>query len=25
LVWDEVPEPDLTPYANEIMTIMGAY
>jgi hypothetical protein len=25
LVWAEVPAPDLTPYANEIMTIMGAY
>ena len=25
LVWDEVPAPDLTQYANEIMTIMGAY
>jgi hypothetical protein len=25
LVWDDVPAPDLTPYANEIMTIMGAY
>jgi hypothetical protein len=25
LTWGEVPAPDLTPYANEIMTIMGAY
>jgi hypothetical protein len=25
LVWAEVPAPDLTQYANEIMTIMGAY
>jgi hypothetical protein len=25
LVWAAVPDPDLTPYANEIMTIMGAY
>ena len=25
LVWDAVPAPDLTQYANEIMTIMGAY
>jgi hypothetical protein len=25
LVWDEVPAPNLTQYANEIMTIMGAY
>ncbi len=25
LVWDNVPNPDLTPYATEIMTIMGAY
>ena len=25
LVWDDVPAPDLTQYANEIMTIMGAY
>ena len=25
LVWDDVPAPDLTPYAETIMTIMGAY
>jgi hypothetical protein len=25
LIWAEVPAPDLTQYANEIMTIMGAY
>jgi hypothetical protein len=25
LEWAAVPNPDLTPYANEIMTIMGAY
>ena len=25
LEWAAVPDPDLTPYANEIMTIMGAY